>query len=299
MEILDAVILGSGPAGMQGAIYLARKNIKFIMFGKEESSALYKAKIENFFGYKDFCLGKDLLENTKNKLINLGVKKFDKYIKNITKEKEYFTLIDETENKYFSKSIIIATGIERKILNIENEKKYLGRGISYCIECDGFFFRNKTVCVSGNGLKAIEGAIYLSNIAKQVFLVFNNENSLKNFKKSENLYNIKNIDIIFEDKIVSARGDEILKEIILKSGKILKVDGLFIEMGNFSIKDMFFNLNLSMKGEHINVDSNQETNIKGIYATGDITGEPYQLSKALSDGMKAGINLANYVKNIN
>ncbi len=300
MEIFDAVVVGSGPSGMQGAIYLARNNLKVLMFGKEENSALYNAKIDNLFGYNDVCLGKDLLENTKNKLINLGMKKIDKNIKNIKKENEIFSLIDEDENKYFSKSILISTGIKRKVLNIENEKKYLGKGVSYCATCDGFFFKNKTVCIYGDGIKAIESSIYLSNIAKEVFLVFNDEKVLKNFKKSENLYKIKNINIIFGEKIISILGDEnILKEIIFSSKKSLKVDGLFIEMGTFSIKEVFSDLPLDITKDHIKVGFKQETNIKGIYAAGDITGEPYQISKALFDGMNAGINLPDYIKNKN
>jgi thioredoxin reductase (NADPH) len=302
----DVAIIGIGPSGMQAAIHASRKNVSVYVFGKIEESNSFNAKIENFFGFQKEISGKKLLQNSQILAEKFGVKFFYKSILAVKfyDDNKSFVLTLDNNEKIFAKSIVIATGIKRKKLSIKNENEYLGKGVSYCVDCDGLFFKNKIVTITGNEANAVFGALSLAEYTKKVYLVFTENLEMKiddNLKKL--LKSHENIKISQNQKIIEINGDGyILKNIVLDSREIIETDGLFIEFGSKGALEIFafsdFGIELDETLQHIKVNQNHETNIKGVWAVGDIAGQPYQIAKAIGDGCKTGINAANYVKNL-
>ena len=170
----DVVIIGSGPAGVSAAIFCARANLKTLVLGKTETSQLVLAHtIENFFGFPEGIKGHDLLGK--------GVKQAKKFKAEFVAEtvvsarqaKEVFEVTTEKNKKIESRSLIIATGIPIRPSGIKNEEKFVGKGLSYCVSCDGFFYKGKKACVIGNGNKAADEAIDLLHYTSNVTVISN------------------------------------------------------------------------------------------------------------------------------
>lgn len=298
----DIAIIGMGAAGLQSAIHVARRNVSVFVFGKKEDSALFKAEVENYFGYDEKIFGLDLLNKGESLAKKFGAEFFYQSIISVKFDNDKKEFILETENyeKFLAKSIVIATGVNRKKLNVKGEKEYIGKGVSYCVDCDGMFFRNKVVSVVGNESSAFLGALTLSTYAKKVNLIF------KDLNVSEKLYNEvlsnEKIEIFKSEEITEIKGDEnFVKKLELKSGNFIETAGIFIELGSKSAIELFsfseLSLDLDENFKHIKVNALQETNIKGIFAAGDICGLPYQVAKAVGEGCIAGIRAVDFVKN--
>ena len=170
-------------------------------------------------------------------------------------------------------------------LTEKNFEKFDGKGISYCAICDGFFYRNKKVAILGSGDYALSEASDLENLASELTILTNGEEL-----KSETKYTVNN------KKIKSIDGDEKIKSITFEDGSKLDIDGLFIALGVAGGLDFAKKLGILTENNNILVNENMETNIKGVYAAGNITGGLLQVSKAVSDGAKAGISIINYIK---
>lgn len=286
----EVIILGSGPSGLQASIYLARRKKDVLVCGKIKDSSLYNVEVENYFGVKKIA-GADLLKISRNQALDFGVKFCEQDIVSVEKMSDnQFQLMTEDGDKIIAKKIIIATGVKRKTLGLKNEKEFLGKGLSYCVECDGFFFRGKNVAITGDGSAACNGALTLTEYAENVFFVFKNldvTDALKN-----KIYANKKIQIIEQTHVVDIKGEnEFLQKIMLSNGKELEVDGFFIELGAKGALELFCNIGLEFTSDckHIKTDANQKTNITGIFCVGDICGAPYQIARAVGQGAMAGI----------
>ena len=200
------------------------------------------------------------------------------------------------KNEYECKSVIIATGLTKRKLNIENEEKLIGKGISYCATCDGAFFKENDVAVVGGGNTALEDAIFLSNYCKHVYLI----NRTENFKAEKSLLDSfkqkNNTEIITSANIKKLVGKEKLEKIELDNGKILNISGLFIAIGQ--IPNCNFDI---IEKENGFIKSNEEctTNIPGIFVAGDIRNKSVrQIVTSVSDGAVAAINAVKYIEKI-
>ncbi|CAL4321272.1 thioredoxin-disulfide reductase [Buchnera aphidicola] len=309
------VIIGSGPAGYTSAIYAARANLNpLLITGLNKGGQLTKTtNIENWPGTFNNISGIKLMENMENhvKFFNTNVV-FDQVLK-IKISKNIIELNCE-KNKYFSYSIIIATGSSPRYLNIQSEKKFLGKGISTCATCDGFFYKNKDVAVVGGGNTAVEEALYLSKIVNVVYLIhrrekFTAEKILMNqlYKKIKLkkiiLYTNYTITNIFDTKPqlseieISHTNNENLK-------KILFISGLFIAIGNIPNTKIFKNI-IDMDNEYIKVykhnsHSSTQTNIPNIFAAGDVVDHVYkQAITASASGCMAAIDAEKYLNTLN
>ena len=166
----DVVIIGTGPAGLQAAIHAARKKVSVLVMGKETKSSLFHAHVENFC-----CLfnvsGEEMLDVGRQQATNFGSTLLEDDVLNISPNGEFFKIITESNIELQSKTIIIATGTARKKLDVAGEKEFLGRGVSYCVECDANFYKDEDVVVAGGASAAVSGALTLLNYAKSVRLV--------------------------------------------------------------------------------------------------------------------------------
>ena len=279
----DCIIIGKGPAGISAAIYISRSNLKCLVIGKNQT-ALKKAKsIENYYGFEKPISGEELFKR--------GIKQAEEQNIAIKTDEvidiEYGngTYIVKTVNsEYETKTIILATGNSRKSSNINGEKEFEGKGISYCAICDGFFFKNKNVAVIGSGEYALHEAEVLKNVTDKVS-IFTNGSHLPENRSIE----IKNV---IEGKIDSIRGEKKVESIVLEDNRSIPVDGIA------SSSDFAKKLGIIVKNNNIVVNENMETNVPGIYAAGDCTGGLLQICKAIYEGAKCGLSIAKQLKNI-
>lgn len=282
----DIIIVGAGPAGLTAALYALRANKKVLVLeAKNYGGQIINAhKIENYPGISSIS-GFDFATNLYNQVKNLGCEINYETVLKITEEKEVIT----AKNKYLTKAIILATGAKNRKLEIKNENIFVGKGVSYCATCDGNFYKGKDVAVVGGGNTALEDALYLSNLVNKVYLIHRRDSFRGDYKYLEELKAKKNVEFILNANITKLNGNNALEsiEIISEDNQIdnIKINGLFIAVGQEPQNDMFSNIvNLDEKGYIISEDG-AHTNINGIYVAGDARKKSLrQLTTAVSDG---------------
>lgn len=291
----DCVIIGSGVAGMTAAIYLRRANLNVALIEKDAPGGQMNkiSNIENYPGFRSID-GPTLSLNMYKQVMDLGVNyRYGNVIdiKDLGEYKVVKTNVEEIK----CKAVIIASGRAPRRLGLENEEKLIGHGISFCALCDGFFYKDKTVAVIGGGNSAIEEAIYLANICKEVIIVHRRNQLSADQKAQEELKKHNNIKILYNSVVekLIIESDE-LKAIKVKTDgqeHEIDVDGMFLYIGNVPDLSFLSNLGINIENNHIVVDENMRTNIKNIYACGDvIKKEIYQITTAVAEGTVAAIS---------
>ena len=271
MEIKDLIIIGAGPAGLSAAIYAARYKLNFTLFSKQFGGMITESdRVENWPGEKRIN-GLDLMNKFKEHALNLGTEIIEETVEKIEKTDFGFRV----NNNYESKTILIAQGTEKRKLNVEGEKEFLGRGVSYCATCDAAFFRDKIVAVVGGSDAALIAALLLSEYAKKVYIVYRRE---KFFRAEpvwiEQVGDNKKIEPVFNSNIKKIKGSDKVEKIVLDSGKELSVDGVFVEIGSTPNTEIAKQLNLNLDNGHIATDKFQRTSLPGVFAAGDVTNNP-------------------------
>lgn len=294
----DIIIVGGGPAGMTAAIYGASARKKVLILEKDSMGGkiLKTNKIKNYPGFEEIS-GFDYSNNLFNQVKKLGVEvKFEEVLK-ISKDKSIIT----NKSKYNAGAIIIATGSKNKTLNILNEDKFLGKGISYCATCDGMFFKGKNVAIVGGGNSSISEALYLSNIVKKLYVIYRQKDFKFDSIDLETLKKKDNVTFIFYSTVSKLNGNEFIESITVKNNEDnneseISVDGLFISIGFTPLSSLCEEiLELSDNGYIL---SNEEctTNIDGVFVAGDVRKKSVrQLTTACSDGTIAAIKAYNYL----
>jgi thioredoxin reductase (NADPH) len=293
---IELAIIGGGPAGYSAAIYAKRAGIKPIIFEKNGGGgmALFSPNIENYAGFESIS-GLDLMEKMRlhaNKYCEI---KTYELVKKIIKNNSDF-IIETNKQKYNAKAVIICTGTEYKKLKIEGENELQGKGVSYCATCDGFFFKNKKVGVVGGGNSALIESIYLKQIGCKEVIIIHRRDQLRAEKAYEDEAKSKKVKFLLNKEVTKINGQDKIESVTLfdnikSEKKDLSIDGLFISIGespqNKIAKEL--DIKLDQKG-YVIVDSNQRTNIKGVYAAGDITGGLRQIITACSEGAIAALS---------
>lgn len=291
----DVIILGSGPAGLQAAIHAARAKVSVLILGKSSKSSLYRAHIENYC-CMERTSGEDLLKQGIQQAEAAGTSFIHEDVVKVRQEEQWFVVQIESGLDLRCRTLIMAMGISRNKLRVTGEKEFLGRGVSYCVDCDGAFFRGEPVAVVGNESAAASGALTMLFYASQVHLICDK------LEVSEALaHQIEKSDIqLYEGrKITEIIGQDEVDGVTLDSGLRLDVKGVFIELGAKGAIEIASALGVTMDSEapqYIATDKKQRTNIPGLYAAGDICGLPWQLAKAVGEGCVAGLEAAAYAK---
>lgn len=281
----DIIIVGAGPAGLTAALYAGRANKKILVLeAKVPGGQIVNAhEVSNYPGI-DNISGADYATNLYNQVVNLGVDIKFETVLSINDDKEVTT----KESTYKAKAIILATGADNRRLNIENEDKLIGKGVSYCATCDGNLYKGKEVAVVGGGNSALEDALYLSDIVSKVYLVHRRDEFRGEEKLVEDLKNKTNVEIIYNSNVISINGKERIESIVIKTNEeehTIKVDGLFVAIGQEPKNIIFKNvIDIDDKG-YIIAHDDVYTNKKGIYVAGDAREKILrQLTTAVSDG---------------
>ena len=289
--LYDVVIAGAGPAGMQAAIYTARANLKTLVIGYPKGSQLYKAHVVgNYYGTPTTITGPQLIENAANALKEYGVELLEAEVVNISqKADKTFAVKTQELKEYKGKTVIIATGRAYKMANIKNEEPLTGKGIHYCVPCDGYFYRNKKIAIIGRQNFAAEEALSMLSYTKDVTMFSQG----KEYEIAPNLLaGLKKNSIKMEKhKIVEFAGDKKLDYMLTDKGEKLKYDGVFIAIGTAGAAAFANTLGLEIKNNAIVVDFSGRTNIEGVYAAGDCTGAEPQLAISAGQGCAAAMHI--------
>jgi thioredoxin-disulfide reductase len=287
----DLIVVGAGPAGFSAAIYAARYNLKTLILYKDMGGLIATSpNIENYAGFKSLT-GIELIDKMKEQAESLGVELKQEEVIEIKKDLTIKTL----NNAYQSKAIVLALGSERRKLKIPGEQEFTGRGVAYCATCDAPFFKNKDVAVIGGGNASILAALLLTQYANKIYLIHNKEFVAEpiNLEKAKSN---KKIEFI-EANTKAIKGKDFVSELVLDK-KSLKVQGVFIEVGSIPQSSLAKKLKLKLnKKNEILVDETQVTNVKGIFAAGDITQNNFkQVATAVGEGAKAAYFAYQYIQ---
>jgi thioredoxin reductase (NADPH) len=292
----EILILGSGPAGLQAAIHASKRKSNAVVIGRLERSSLNRAHIDNYICMHGVVDGSKILEVGKDQAKTLGAEFIEEDTVELRQHELLFTAKTETGKQVDGRAVIVATGVSRNRLFVPGEKRLRGRGVSYCADCDASFFKGKTVVVVGGRSAAAAATILLSAFAKKVYLV---ASKLEIDERLAEQVKATGVEILGYPSIASIEGVERVSGIELPDGKKLSADGVFVELGSKGAFDLAATLGVIVTPEgFIETNKKQETNVKGIFAAGDICGPPFQVAKALGEGCIAGINAANYVRGL-
>ena len=285
MEEHKVVILGSGIAGMTAGIYLKRGGLDVLVVEDNIPGGVLNEipSIENYPGYEEIS-GPDLAMNIYNQLTKLGVKILNQKITSI-----------DLNNKIINNNIkyeylVIATGRKSRMLSLEHEKELLGKGISTCALCDGFFYKDKKVAVVGGGSSSLTEALYLSKICKEVIIIHRRDKLTSDKYLIDKVNSTKNIKVLYNSNITKYnQNNNKLTSVIINNKDNLEVEGVFLAIGSTPNSEIF---NVNKDNNYIIVDSNYMTNIDKVYAIGDVIKKDYyQLSTAASDAVVAASNI--------
>ncbi|HFC76962.1 MAG TPA: hypothetical protein ENJ27_01915 [Candidatus Moranbacteria bacterium] len=305
MKNYDIIIIGAGPAGLSASVYASRYGLKNIVVGEISGGLVTQTyEIGNWLGEKNIS-GFEFTQKAVEHVKSLGAEIITSSVDEIKEDKENtFNVLLANGDSIKSKTILIATGSKHRKLGVAGEKEFLGKGISYCATCDGFFYKEKTVGIVGGSDSAASAALYMSNIAKKVYLIYR-----KNKLRAErfwinSLEKTKNVEIIYNTNIKKIEGDNKIEKILLdnpfKNSTELSLDGLFIEIGFIPNIELTKNFGVSVDEDgYIKIEKDGRTTVRGIWAAGDITNGSNkfkQIITATAEGAIAINSIQSYLR---
>jgi thioredoxin reductase (NADPH) len=303
----DLVIIGGGPAGLSAGLYASRMGIDTTIYEKltPGGQITLSSEIENYPGVCDVKSGLELMQCWPKQAEKFGCKIESSEVKSIKKVENYFEieLFDKTIQ---SLSVIVATGASPKRAGFENEEEFIGKGISTCAVCDGFFYRNQEVAVVGGGDTALEEALYLSGIASKVYLIHRRDKFRASPATVKRVLENDKIEILYNSKVKKVYGEQFVDGIIISQENReidLKVPGVFVFVGNSKNTEVLKNedgfiCEMCDDGS-VMVDLNMKTSLAGLYAVGDIRKDAAkQVVCAAADGAVAALQAVKYVDEI-
>lgn len=300
--MLDVLIIGSGPAGLSAAIYAKRANLNVLVAEKEYMGTGQIAEsnqVDNYLGLigkSGYELGEIFLEDVKK----LGVEFYEgKAIKYKKCDRSWKVTFDN--NKVLeTQTVIYCAGATHRHLEISQEKKYEGKGISYCAVCDGAFYKDKNVLVVGGGDTAFDETLYLSEVCKKVYLVHRRQTFRGSIKTLEKICCKDNVEIITNAQVASICGRKKVEAVILNTGQVLEVAGIFVAIGMIPETSLLSDIVLLDENGYIVADETCKTSMAGFYGAGDVrTKHLRQVATAVADGANAAISACEYISTEN
>ena len=301
------IIIGSGPAGYTAAIYAARALLDpMLIAGVDQGGQLMiTTEVENYPGFAKPVQGPWLMDQMRQQAEHVGARLVSDYIVEAKLTQPPFLLIGDSGTNYSCDALIIATGAKAKWLGLASEDKFKGFGVSACATCDGFFFRGKRVLVVGGGNTAVEEALYLSNLASHVTLIHRRDTLRSERVLQERLHRKDNISIRFDSVLEEIIGEENplsvtsarIKNVKTGATEILSAEGVFVAIGHAPASDLFKGqLTLKPSGYISVAPGTTHTNIKGVFAAGDVADDIYrQAVTAAGLGCMAALDVEKFL----
>lgn len=302
-HIYDTIIIGGGPAGYTAALYTARAGLDVLITEKMSigGQMTLTGEIDNYPGFDGGIDGITLGENMRSGAERFGAKTLYAQVNSVNFEGE-IKLINTDDGQLRCRSVIIATGASHKALGLPDEQALIGRGIHYCAHCDGRFYKDKTVAVVGGGNSAVSDAVYLSNLAKKVYLIHRRDSFRADRVLIEALGKHDNIELVTYSAVVGLLSDRRLCGISVKnlqSGYIsdLSCDGLFVNIGMLPSSDIFRGAVDIDRNGYIVAGEDTKTNVSGVFVIGDVRTKPLrQIITAAADGAVASHFVTEYLR---
>lgn len=301
----DVIIIGAGPAGYTAAIYTARANLSTLMLAGDTPGGqlLLTSEVENFPGFKDGIMGPELMKEMKSQALRFGTEFRADFVTKIDfkgKVKKVWVGGEE----YNAKTIIISTGASANWLGLENEQRLMGKGISACATCDGFFFTDKNVVVAGGGDSAMEEALTLAKFASKVTIVHRRDEFRASKIMQDRVKEHKKINIIWNATIVDVLGKDFVEGVKLKDTKNNKIsefkcEGLFVAIGHTPATKLFEGVLELDEKKYLKTKPDTTTRVAGVFAAGDVADSRYrQAITAAGEGCKAALEAEHYIANL-
>jgi len=300
----NVIILGSGPAGLTAALYTARANLKpLVVEGQEPGGQLtLTTLVENFPGFRDGIMGPELMEAMKDQAAKFGAEFVTGNATAADLSDNPFRVEVDEDKTYEAKSLIIATGASSRMLGLEKEWDFIGRGLSTCATCDGFFFKDKKLAVVGGGDSALEEALFLTKFASSVTIIHRRDELRASKVIQDRAFANEKIDFIWDTVVEDIQGDATVDGLVLRNRKTnesskFPVDGLFIAIGHIPNTGIFRNqLDMDDMG-YITAQNRTNTNIEGVFVAGDVQDQRYrQAVTAAGSGCMAAIDCERWLE---
>ncbi len=301
--IYDVVIIGGGPAGLTAGIYAKRGMLNAVLLEKMGvgGQIIVTDMVENFPGFQEIS-GAELAGKFEQHALKFGLETKSMVEVEVIEDRGKTKLVKTSEGEFETKTVIITTGTTPKKLGAKGELELIGRGVSYCATCDGFFFREKTVVVVGGGDSAITEAIYLTKMAKKVIVVHRRDKLRAERINQEHAFANPKISFVWDSVIEEVLGKQVVEKVLVKNVKTnviseIKTDGVFIYVGLIP-NTGFADVKKDEWGFIITNDS-RETSVKGIFAAGDCRVTPLrQIATAVGDGAIAAVSAERYIEGL-
>ncbi|GDX62971.1 thioredoxin reductase [Candidatus Saccharibacteria bacterium] len=305
MKKYDVIIIGAGPAGYTAAIYTARANLKTLMITGTTPGGqlLLTSEVENFPGFKDGIMGPELMDEMKAQAKRFGVDMIQEFVTKVDLGGQP-KKVSINKDEYETKTVIIATGASANWLGLKNETRLMGKGISSCATCDGFFFKDQKVIVVGGGDSAMEEALTLAKICSHVTIVHRREEFRASKIMQDRVLKNKKISVEWNSEVIDVLGKDMVEGAKLKNNKTgktreLSAKGFFVAIGHTPATDLFKSfLEVDSKGYLITKEG-VKTVLEGVYAAGDVADPHYrQAITAAGDGCRAALEAERYIQGI-
>ena len=309
MKHSKLIILGSGPAGYTAAVYAARANLSpTLITGLSKGGQLMTTTdVDNWPGDHDGLQGPALMDRMEKHALKYNVNIIFDHINEVNFKDRPLILKGDSE-EYSADAVIISTGASAMYLGLSSEKEYLGKGVSACATCDGFFYKEKKVCVIGGGNTAVEEALYLSNIASSVTLVHRRDALRAEKMLQDKLFQKDNVEIIWDSELTEVKGDDmgvtsaVIRNNKDNSTKDINFDGIFIAIGHKPNTDIFTS-QLEMDEGYIIVKNDSgfatQSNVPGVFAAGDVTDKIYrQAITSAGSGCMAALDAEKFIDSL-
>ena len=303
-ETYDVVIVGSGPAGYTAALYAARANLDVLLFQGFEvgGQLMLTSDVENYPGYKDGVVGPDMMDDFEAQAARFGAKMRPENVERVDLSERPFKLWAEGEEPVLARSVVIATGAKAKWLGLPGEQRLMGRGVSGCATCDGFFFKDKRVAVVGGGDTAMEEAMFLSKFAAEVLLVHRRDQFRASKIMLDRARNSPKITFLTDTVVQDILGEEGVEGIRVRNAKTgeereIEVDGFFAAIGHAPATALFEGQVEIDGGGYILQKEHTMTSVPGVFAAGDVSDKRYrQAVTAAGDGCRAAIDAERWLE---
>jgi len=303
MTIRDIIIIGSGPAGLTAAIYASRAELKPLMFEgyKAGGQLMLTSEVENYPGFEKGIMGPKLIEEMRKQALRFGTEIVTKDVTKVDFSKAPYT-VEVGKDKYQAKTVIISTGANAKWLGLESEQKFMGRGVTSCATCDGAFYKGKEVVVIGGGDSAMEEALFLTKFASKVTIIHRRDEFRASKIMIKRAQDHEKIEIKTPYSVTEVFGEKLVQGVKVKHSdsediEEIPCNGMFVAIGHKPNTELFKDqLEVDEAGYLITKGKSTETNIKGVFACGDVQDHTYkQAITAAGSGCKSAIEAERYL----